>query len=416
MGQHSFEVGASTVTIVFGDITTSTCEILVSSDDHGLTMGGGVSRALLRAGGSQIRTDAAKCVPGQVADVIVTSAGSLPAKYILHAITIGAERWGARDAGMIVRSAMRKVLELAPLLSCSSIAFPAIGAGTAGLPRKEVASFMVETLFSVLLADPRTFRVELYLLPTATTSDEDYLSHFLEAFAGPPPAQATTPRVVQVQHLLQRLDQRRAVLEEELLDSLSAARHGSAGTEQVQQRLSQLMALRAMYEAELSTHSPQQGRARHHTVFVSSTSRDLTGHREAVRRVIERLDRIFVGMEDFTPEGTAPAEMIRRRVAESELYLGILGMRYGYVDPSSGLSMTELEYQQALATGKELFIFVMDEDAPIKASMAEHNPESLSKLNDFRSRVLRDHTCALFVDEQDLASQVERSLDPRSSA
>jgi len=42
--------GASRLVIRFGDITTSTADVIVSSDDNYLTMGGGVSSALLRAG------------------------------------------------------------------------------------------------------------------------------------------------------------------------------------------------------------------------------------------------------------------------------------------------------------------------------------------------------------------------------
>lgn len=47
------------------------------------------------------------------------------------------------------------------------------------------------------------------------------------------------------------------------------------------------------------------------------------------------------------------------------LYLGILGMSYGHVDAGTGRSMTELEYEQALASGKELLLFVVDKQAPL---------------------------------------------------
>ena len=95
---------------------------------------------------------------------------------------------------------------------------------------------------------------------------------------------------------------------------------------------------------------------------------------------------------------------------ESEVYLGILGMRYGHVDDVTGLSMTELEYRQAIASDKDIRVFVMDEDAPITGSMVERDPTSLEKLNSFRATVLKSHSCSLFHTEHDLAEKVERTL------
>jgi O-acetyl-ADP-ribose deacetylase (regulator of RNase III) len=87
--KRTYQFGCSRLTIEFGDITTSTAQVLVSSDDYYLSMGGGVSASILRAGGQAIALDAAKKVPAVLGDVVVTTAGSLPAQYIFHAITIG---------------------------------------------------------------------------------------------------------------------------------------------------------------------------------------------------------------------------------------------------------------------------------------------------------------------------------------
>jgi hypothetical protein len=132
-----------------------------------------------------------------------------------------------------------------------------------------------------------------------------------------------------------------------------------------------------------------------------------------VRAVIDRLDLKFIGMEDFAAEGTPPATMIQRKVLESQVYLGILGMRYGYVDDVTGLSMTELEYRQAIASDKDIRVFVMDEDAPITGAMVERDPGNLEKLNAFRETVLKSHSCGMFRSEDDLAEKVERTLGAR---
>src|SRR5262249_58833150 len=108
-------------------------------------MGGGVSRALLCAGGARVAADASKLVPAQVGDVLVSSAGDLPAKYILHAVTLGIGRIEMPPAA-IVRQASQRAVRLLPALGCRSIAFPAIGAGAAGIPSETVAAEMATAL------------------------------------------------------------------------------------------------------------------------------------------------------------------------------------------------------------------------------------------------------------------------------
>lgn len=129
-----------------------------------------------------------------------------------------------------------------------------------------------------------------------------------------------------------------------------------------------------------------------------------------MRDVINNLRLTFIGMEEFAPSAQAPADLIRRKVNEGQTYLGILGMRYGYVDPGTGLSMTEFEYRQAIASDKGICMFVMDQNAPILASMVEDDPIRFAKLIDFRGRIMRAHTCALFTDPADLAQKAAATL------
>ncbi len=68
MNSRTYEVGRSKITILFGDITTSQAEALVSSDDFLLSMGGGVSAAIRRVGGVGVAIDASKMVPARAGD------------------------------------------------------------------------------------------------------------------------------------------------------------------------------------------------------------------------------------------------------------------------------------------------------------------------------------------------------------
>jgi len=421
MSERVLAVGNSTITLRFGDITSSQAQVLVSSDDYLLSMGGGVSAALSDVGGVALREHARKVSPCRLGDIAVTTAGALPASYIFHAITIGPHGLGASDPSVIIRTATLRAMALLARLQCESIAFPLIGSGTARMPPEVVASEMAGALFEVLLEDPRAFKVEIYLRDGGFGYTREELTDVIELFAAQRFATPhntvqshsnltdgiTDDRTNEVFQIVRRLDSRRQYLESQLVDALASG--DDRELTEIEAKLTSIMALRRQFTDEFQGPSTNSSEART-SVFVSSTSRDLATYRSRVRQTLEEIGRVFVGMEDFTPESSAPADMIRRRVTESEVYLGVLGMRYGFVDSATGLSMTELEYQQALASSKPLHIFVMDKSAPITADMVELDPENLMKLNDFKSRVLTQHSCGMFTDADDLAQQVRRSL------
>jgi O-acetyl-ADP-ribose deacetylase (regulator of RNase III) len=437
MNSRTYQVGRSKITLFFGDITVSKAEVLVSSADYMLSMSGGVSAAICRAGGPRIAADASKMVPARTGDVVVSTAGDLSAKYVLHAITLGPKRRSNLPADAIVRQTTQRAMHLLPLLGCTSIAFPAIGAGIAGIPYEIVASEMAGALVGVLLDAEVSYDVELYLMDHLGRMTRDDFFIFFEAFAAqkfglsatsepstnslkPPAAptptmdenkEAEAKRRHQVYLMLRHLDARRNQIEADLLRVLAS--QGSPGDKplsQLKEQLDEVQALRRNYEAEFVIAPKTEYPALPNSVFVSSTSTDLKTHRQAVRDVIKKLGLQFIGMEEFTPTAQAPADLIRRKVSEGRVYLGILGMRYGYVDPGTGLSMTELEYRQAIASDKRICMFVMDQNATIQAGMVEDEPTRFAKLIDFRNRVLKAHTCALFTDPSDLAQKAEATL------
>ena len=222
---------------------------------------------------------------------------------------------------------------------------------------------------------------------------------------------AEAERRHQVYLMLRHLDARRNQLEAALLQALAGQEltHDKS-ISQFRDQLDEIQGLRRSYEAELVVADRAELSVVADSVFVSSTSTDLKPHRLAVKDVIKNLRRNFIGMEEFAPTAQAPVELIRQKVNESQVYLGILGMRYGYVDPGTGLSMTELEYRQAIASDKKIWMFVMDQNAPISPSMVESDPNRYAKLVDFKDRVMRTHTCALFTDPLDLAKKTEATL------
>lgn len=171
-------IGNSEVKVISGDICDSKCEVIVSSDDSRLTQGGGVSLAIAHAGGDDIRRQIANLIPVDLGDVAVTTAGNMPQKYIFHAVTIDLEESRTIDEGLqdfIVRNSVRRCLRLMSVLKLSSIAFPIVGAGVAGIPAERAGRRMAEIFAEELSRMNRGLMVELWIWGWSTNLADSIL-------------------------------------------------------------------------------------------------------------------------------------------------------------------------------------------------------------------------------------------------
>lgn len=129
-----------------------------------------------------------------------------------------------------------------------------------------------------------------------------------------------------------------------------------------------------------------------HQVFISSTFSDLKEERQAAVEAILTAGHIPAGMELFAAGDESQMDVIKRWIGDSDIYMLILGGRYGSVDATSGLSYTELEYDYAVSLNKPFFALVLNESA-IDSKTKEFNMESLSnedteKYLKFRKKIL----------------------------
>ncbi len=127
-------------------------------------------------------------------------------------------------------------------------------------------------------------------------------------------------------------------------------------------------------------------------VFVSSTFIDLTHERQAAVEAILTAGHIPAGMELFTSGDESQMEVIKQWIDESDVYLLILGGRYGSIEPKSEKSYVHLEYEYALSKGKPLFACAIDEKAIEPRAKREGlkvvETENPQKLKEFRAEVL----------------------------
>lgn len=127
-------------------------------------------------------------------------------------------------------------------------------------------------------------------------------------------------------------------------------------------------------------------------VFVSSTFTDLRKERQAAVEAILTAGHIPAGMELFTAGDESQMQVIKQWIDESDVYVLILGGRYGSIEPITGKSYIELEYEYALSKGRPLFACVISDaaiDAKVTAEgrkvIEQENPQ---KLKEFRAAVL----------------------------
>ena len=68
-----------------------------------------------------------------------------------------------------------------------------------------------------------------------------------------------------------------------------------------------------------------------------------------------------VDMRHFAAHDESPADYCQRRARECEVYVAVIGFRYGSLVPGEQVSYTELEFQAATAAGIPRLIFLLDE-------------------------------------------------------
>jgi hypothetical protein len=97
-------------------------------------------------------------------------------------------------------------------------------------------------------------------------------------------------------------------------------------------------------------------------IFISSTFTDLIDERQAAVEAVLRAGNMPAGMELFSAGNKSQLDTIKKWIGESDIYMLILGGRYGTLESESQLSYTEIEYRYALELDKPFFAIVVNEE------------------------------------------------------
>ena len=145
------EINGQSVELHQGDITLEQVDAIVNAANSRLAGGGGVDGAIHRRGGPSIMAETDEKYPDgcPTGSAVITGAGDLPARYVIHAVG-PVWRGGGRGEAELLAGAYRRCLELAVENDCQSIALPALSTGAYRYPIDQAARVGLATAIEFL--------------------------------------------------------------------------------------------------------------------------------------------------------------------------------------------------------------------------------------------------------------------------
>ena len=144
------------VEVLDTDITALEVDAIANAANTRLLHGGGVAGAIARAGGPVVQAESDAKAPIGLGDAVETTAGDMPATWVIHAATM---ELGGPTSADVIRRATASTLQRADALGARSLALVAFGTGVGGFPLDEAARIEVEEVRRHLDGDSALERV-----------------------------------------------------------------------------------------------------------------------------------------------------------------------------------------------------------------------------------------------------------------
>lgn len=127
------------IEVKMGDLTEEDADAIVCPANSYMVMGGGVAGWIKKRGGSLIEEEAKGKAPIRIGNALITAAGRLKAKYVIHSPTMDIPgKTNSRNVYLATLAALRCAHEN----GLKSISFPGMGTGVGGVRLKEAAGAM----------------------------------------------------------------------------------------------------------------------------------------------------------------------------------------------------------------------------------------------------------------------------------
>ncbi|QTL97820.1 DUF4062 domain-containing protein [Iocasia frigidifontis] len=148
-------------------------------------------------------------------------------------------------------------------------------------------------------------------------------------------------------------------------------------------------------------------------IFLSSTFSDLVQERKAVIESLLNAKYIPAGMEMFSASNNEQFKYIKKIIDNCDYYVLIIAARYGSINPSTGISYTEQEYEYALSKNIPVLAFLHND--PYNLPSDKRDDDKREKLEAFRNKVSKNRMCKMWSTAKDLVSSVLISLTEETS-
>jgi O-acetyl-ADP-ribose deacetylase (regulator of RNase III) len=149
------------------DITRLHVDAIVNAANEALQLGSGVAGAIREHGGPEIQQECDRIGTCAVGQAVVTRAGKLPAKWVIHAVG-PVWKGGSFGEEMLLASAVLQSLRRAEDIGATSVAIPAISTGVFGFPLASAAEISVAAARSFAPAAEYVQRIVFCLFDDAS--------------------------------------------------------------------------------------------------------------------------------------------------------------------------------------------------------------------------------------------------------
>ncbi|EMP38337.1 Poly [ADP-ribose] polymerase 14 [Chelonia mydas] len=186
------------VAVYKGDLCSHPADVVVNASNEDLKHIGGLAEALSKAAGPELQTECDRIVrkrgPLQPGCAVITDAGNLPCKQVIHAV---GPRWRDHEAEKCVRllkRAVKESLRLAETYNHHSIAIPAISSGIFGFPLKLCAHSIATSIKETLEDSPgESCLKEIHLVDSSEKTVQAFTDAFKDVFRDKSPRHISSP-------------------------------------------------------------------------------------------------------------------------------------------------------------------------------------------------------------------------------
>ncbi len=147
------------------------------------------------------------------------------------------------------------------------------------------------------------------------------------------------------------------------------------------------------------------------TVFVSSTFTDLKDYRsELWSSLTQELKLTVKGMEEFGARKSSPLETCLEEVTQSDIFVCLIGFRFGSLHQEKSKSYTQLEYERAVELNKDILIYFLDTEKARVLEKDVDKDDNKIRLDSFKAVLRERHTIDSVSNPEDFSNKVKRQL------